>query len=264
MCKKFMLLWLSNGLRATASRVDVWRNKYANRTTRTETPRKRHWFSRNGSQDSDGRVTGQHEIGPGAVWQGGREGAGGDVDAGTPVGDCEGGGGSTVGVMARSIPDYSIVKREAASLLARYGYDQPPIDPVHIARQEGIGVKFVTFTGEYSRASGFFDPKENAIYVNKDEYPLRQTFTIAHELGHAKLHMDWVNSDSYHIFWRDPERNSNADPHEKEANAFAANLLLPRKILDKYYRSYSMETLSSLFAVSVPFIENRMSFEYGI
>lgn len=166
--------------------------------------------------------------------------------------------------MPRHIPDYNIVKREAANLLQRYGYDDPPIDPVDIARQEGIGVKFVTFTGEYSGASGFFDAQENAIFVNKEEFPLRQTFTIAHELGHAKLHMDWVNSDDYLIFWRDQEKNSKSDPHEKEANAFAANLLLPRKVLDKYYRNYSVETLSRLFAVSVPFIENRLSFEYGI
>jgi hypothetical protein len=99
MCKKFMLLWLSNGLRATASRVDVWRNKYANRTTRTETPSECDWPSRNGSAIGDGRASGQQEIRPGAIWQGGREGAGGNVDAGTPVGDCETGGGSTVGVM---------------------------------------------------------------------------------------------------------------------------------------------------------------------
>jgi uncharacterized phage-associated protein len=99
-CKMIMLLWLSNGLRRAASLIDVWRNKYANRSTRTETPRKRDWPSRNGSQDSDGRDAGHHEIGPGAIRQGGREGAGGRVDAGTPVGDCQGGGEREVGVMA--------------------------------------------------------------------------------------------------------------------------------------------------------------------
>lgn len=148
--------------------------------------------------------------------------------------------------------------------MARYGYDEPPINPVDIARNEGVGVKFVTFTGEYAGASGFFDPQENAIYVNKEEFPLRQTFTIAHELGHAKLHSEWVRSDDYKIFWRDLNRNDRNDPHEKEANAFAANLLVPRPALNKYYRNLSVEMLSKIFAVSVPTIENRLSFEYGI
>jgi uncharacterized phage-associated protein len=108
-----MLSWFSNGLRASASRIDVWRNKYANGSTRTETPGKRNWFSCNGSQDSDGRDAGQHEIGPGAIRQGGREGAGGRVVAGTPVGDCETGSEREVGVITAlsaakyflSIPD---------------------------------------------------------------------------------------------------------------------------------------------------------------
>jgi uncharacterized phage-associated protein len=97
-----MLLWLSNGLRHSASRIDVWRDKYANRTTRTETPSGLDWPSGNGREDSDGRTAGQHEIGPGAIGQGWREGAGGNVDAGTPVGDRETGSGREVGVMTVS------------------------------------------------------------------------------------------------------------------------------------------------------------------
>lgn len=166
--------------------------------------------------------------------------------------------------MSRPVPDYKIVKREASNLLSRYGLTEPPINPVDIARGEGIEVNFVKFKGKFSDVSGFYDPQENVIFVNKEEFPLRQTFTIAHELGHAKLHADWVKSDDYLLFWRDPARNNSSDPYEKEANAFAASLLLPRKVLDRYYRNHSVATLSRLFAVSVPFVENRLSFEYGI
>jgi len=97
--------------------------------------------------------------------------------------------------MSRSVPDYKFVKREASNLLSRYGLVEPPINPVDIARGEGIDVNFVKFKGKFSDVSGFYDPQENVIFVNKEEFPLRQTFTIAHELGHAKLHADWVNSD---------------------------------------------------------------------
>jgi Zn-dependent peptidase ImmA (M78 family) len=53
------------------------------------------------------------------------------------------------------------------------------------------------------------------------------------------------------------------DPHEKEANSFAANLLVPRFMLDQVWTRYPVEQLSKLFAVSVPVIKNRISFEYG-
>lgn len=163
----------------------------------------------------------------------------------------------------RSIPDYRLVKRKARELLEEFGVEHPPINPVSIAREQGLEVKFVSFSGDFSQVSGFYDPAEEAIYVNKNESPLRQTFTIAHELGHALLHKEWSDSDDYKVFWRDPERN-NDDPHEKEANVFAANLLVPRVLLDQYYRRLSESDLSKLFAVSVPAIKNRLAFEYGL
>jgi len=166
-------------------------------------------------------------------------------------------------MMVRKIPDYQFVRGEVSSILNEYGLEEPPINPVSIARDKGLDVKFVKFSGEYEGVSGFYDPEESAIYVNKDEYPLRQTFTIAHELAHALLHKEWAGTDEYRVFWRDLSRNSD-DPHEKEANAFAAGLLVPRRMLDRYFRRLSEADLSRLFAVSVPVIKNRLAFEYGI
>lgn len=145
----------------------------------------------------------------------------------------------------------------------QYGVQQPPVDPVTIARHEGVEVVFVKFTGEYDKVSGFYEPDENRIYVNKDEFPLRQTFTVAHELAHALLHRHWAASDEYRVLLRDPNASSD-EPHEKEANAFAAHLLVPRKMLDTVYSDLSNAELSKLFAVSVPTIKYRKEFEYGI
>ncbi|WP_113384945.1 ImmA/IrrE family metallo-endopeptidase [Rhizobium mayense] len=163
----------------------------------------------------------------------------------------------------RMIPDYRLVKRKARELLEEAGVEHPPVNPISMAREHGLNVKFVSFSGDFAQVSGFYDPDEEAIYINKNESPLRQTFTIAHELGHALLHKEWAASDGYKVFWRDPERN-NDDPHEKEANAFAAHLLVPRNLLDQYYRNLSESDLSKLFAVSVPAIKNRLAFEYGL
>jgi Zn-dependent peptidase ImmA (M78 family) len=158
-------------------------------------------------------------------------------------------------------PNYSRVKREAKRLLTTFGFAEPPVDPVQIARSLGTSVHFVRFSERSSDVSGFYDAVENAIYVNAEEYPLRQTFTVAHELCHSLLHKEWAASSEYKILLRDQAANDN-DPYEKEANAFAANLLVPREFLDRYI-SLTPEQLSRLFAVSVPMIKNRLAFEYG-
>lgn len=164
----------------------------------------------------------------------------------------------------QNAPNYGRVKSCAAELLKKFGYVAPPVDPATIARREGIEVNFVRFGGKFVDVSGFYDPEENAIYVNQEESPLRQTFTIAHELGHALLHREWARSANYSILWRKDGLNDRSDFHEKEANAFAAHLLVPRHFLDEYAGGLTETDLSRLFAVSVPVIRNRLEFEYGL
>jgi len=68
------------------------------------------------------------------------------------------------------------------------------------------------------------------IGVNSDEAPVRQRFTIAHELGHFFLH---PNKDAF-VDYRN-NKDNNKDPlitiKERQANMFAAALLMPRKYL---------------------------------
>jgi Zn-dependent peptidase ImmA (M78 family) len=159
-------------------------------------------------------------------------------------------------------PDYARVMREVTCIHSDFKVTEPPVDPVKIARALGVTVYFVTFEWEKQNVSGFFDCDERAIFVNKDEYPLRQTFTIAHELGHKVLHEEWAKSAEYKVLLRDQDGNSD-DLREKEANAFAANLLVPRFLLDRYWNKLTSEQLSRLFAVSVSMIKHRLAFEYG-
>lgn len=178
---------------------------------------------------------------------------------------CQEGDDAAPGNMSetRIKPDYARVKREVRRLHEEFGVTAPPVDPIRISRGVGVTVLFVTFEPEKQNVSGFFDCDERAIFVNRDEYPLRQTFTIAHELGHKILHEEWAKSSDYKVLLRNADDQSD-DPHEKEANAFAAHLLVPRILLDQYWKRLNVEQLSTLFAVSVPMIKNRLSFEYGI
>lgn len=170
----------------------------------------------------------------------------------------------TTGMLMTEIrrPDYQRAKMEARRILSNFGLAEPPIDPVTIARGIGVNVTFVEFEPLHDNISGFYDAEEDAIYVNKMEFPLRQTFTVAHELGHKILHEDWARSSEYKMLLRDAASDSK-DPFEQEANSFAANLLVPREMLNNYWQTLSLDQLSQLFAVSVPVIKNRISFEYG-
>ena len=153
----------------------------------------------------------------------------------------------------------------SAEILDDFALKEPPVNPVLIARGEGVKVNFVTF-GENHREkiSGFYDPDEHSIYVNSDEHPLRQTFTIAHELGHALLHREWASSENYKIMLRGRQDVPGANPYEQEANDFAANLLVPRFMLDKYVDILNVAELSRLFAVSLPTIKFRLANEYDL
>jgi Zn-dependent peptidase ImmA (M78 family) len=61
----------------------------------------------------------------------------------------------------------------------------------------------------------------------------RKRFTMAHELGHYLLHKhaSRVFIDSSPIFFRDEKSSMGVELQEIEANAFAAELLMPEAIL---------------------------------
>ncbi|WP_126421814.1 ImmA/IrrE family metallo-endopeptidase [Asticcacaulis excentricus] len=158
--------------------------------------------------------------------------------------------------------DIRRAKNSAKEIIERFDIKEPPVDPVEIARQLGLRVYFARFDAANSRISGFYDCDDNAIYVNEEEFPLRQTFTVAHELGHYILHREWAKSNDYKVLMRD--EMSSRDPYEIEANEFAGNLLAPRFMLDKYWKELSVTQLSKLFAMSVPAINVRLSKEYGV
>lgn len=162
--------------------------------------------------------------------------------------------------------DFRKAESEALTLLNEFGYSEPPINPVDIAKWLGVKVWFVTFNGDYESVSGFYDVDETAIYVNKDEYPHRQTFTVAHELGHHIMHKEWAKSSDYKMLFRETNidatrtrEKKKKPPQEQEADAFAANLLVPRFMLNEYKGLLGEKELSKLFVVSSQVIGFRLN-----
>lgn len=168
---------------------------------------------------------------------------------------------AVIGECETAMADFVKPVKEASRIIDEFGFCAPPINPVTIARDMGVKVYFVKLSAQHQNVSGFYDSADDAIYVNKDEYAKRKTFTIAHELGHRVLHREWASSNDYRVLLRDQSLQT-VDAKEQEANAFAANLLVPTQMLAKYRNVASTEELSDLFAVSMPVIRNRLKREF--
>ena len=95
---------------------------------------------------------------------------------------------------------------------------------------------------EGTSLSGLFLPGTRQIWINAEEareWPPRRRFTLAHELGHCVLHEDGQRS----LFCRhgsvDPQRDGAAEAAaqiEREANHFAAALLMPGELMRRHYK----------------------------
>jgi Zn-dependent peptidase ImmA (M78 family) len=153
----------------------------------------------------------------------------------------------------------------ARNLLNRYG-NHIPVDPHFIAEKLGIQVRYVPFAfdpdPEKRNLSGIAYQKGGIKYieVNAGDHQVRQRFTLAHELGHHLLgHTD--NG----VWFRDTPNDfaeSYYKPNEEvQANAFAADLLMPKDYLDYLMSNGVVDTLADLakeFNVSVAAIEIRL------
>ena len=150
--------------------------------------------------------------------------------------------------------DYKKAENAAVELLKKYTIEEPLVPVFEIAQNEGLTIKMFNPDDQLRNVAGFLDIKEKTIYVNSQEPANRQTFTIAHELGHYILEHE---ENKIGVLLRYPEiRNKNKDPLEQEANCFAAELLVPRDMLKKVKSEYNLsqkddiDILARLFGVS--------------
>lgn len=163
--------------------------------------------------------------------------------------------------MASSGYDYSKVLDCVKKVLSENFIMDPPVLVEDLAPRYGLNV-FVTDFGKFLDIAGIINLKTKSIHVNKNDSPQRQVFTVAHELGHWLMHKDDVlkNPDEYAVMTRAPLGKANPDPLEREANFFAANLLVPKDMLEKYKEEPVMR-ISKIFGVSVDVIGFRLKQE---
>lgn len=123
----------------------------------------------------------------------------------------------------------SRAEQEAMDLLASLDIDEIPIPVEDIAEELGVTLRYEPLDGGMSGVLFRDHGGQAVIGVNDLHSENRQRFTIAHELAHLKLHEDTLYVDG--LVRRDTKSSLAVDPQEIEANAFAAELLMPRHLL---------------------------------
>jgi Zn-dependent peptidase ImmA (M78 family) len=127
------------------------------------------------------------------------------------------------------------IHKSVEQLLKQAGVTKPPVPVERIARLRGAEVRYVSFQGDISGLVAL-EGGQPLIGVNMLHSKPRQRFTIAHELGHLELgHLEGSGEHSMRID-RDFKvmlRDNNSSPAEREANAYAAALLMPTSLLIK-------------------------------
>src|SRR5712692_8711048 len=128
-------------------------------------------------------------------------------------------------------------KKEAQKLLRKSKAGSIPIDLEKIASSLKIPVLYDEFD---DHISGLLVVKngKTSIGVNKKHHPNRQRFTIAHELGHYILHHKYredpnndIHIDKKWAYFRSDATGRGVDEQERQANQFAAELLMPEELV---------------------------------
>ena len=132
-------------------------------------------------------------------------------------------------------PRYALARRRAEQLLREASIIAPPVPVEQLAERMGAVVRYVPFDGQMSGLLHRSEDGNGAVIgVNSRHSTVRQRFSIAHELAHLVLHDPAFQIDQHaFVSFRDSKSSSATDPHEIEANQFAAALLMPEALLRK-------------------------------
>ncbi|WP_415060881.1 ImmA/IrrE family metallo-endopeptidase [Flavobacterium sp.] len=170
-------------------------------------------------------------------------------------------------------PNFNYLEEKAEALLVNNNLFTAGFDVKKLAKLLKINLKEENLSDD---VSGFFvmtDTDSNITY-NKRNGKVRQRFTIAHEIGHYILHskeqpifIDKTPS----VMFRNNSSSTGEDFKEREANAFAASLLMPKKLIEQEIQhspndvDQAIEHLANKFKVSQQAMSFRLSnLGYGI
>lgn len=145
-----------------------------------------------------------------------------------------------------------------------------PVPVFDILAELGLGPEFKWLDDD---VSGYIERKTDGRYhvvINALHPPTRQRFTAAHELGHYIYHRSLlgagVGDTRAYRAANSPLPNSAVLPvHERQANSFAANLLMPRAALSQLSAGdrTKVAALAERFGVSQEAMRIRLGLPRG-
>ena len=157
----------------------------------------------------------------------------------------------------------------ATQLLSELNINELPIPIRKIAELKGLIIHPFDLGANISGVL-VIDKEQGTIGINPLESPVRQRFTIAHELGHYLLHRESESlfvDKHFKILFRSQGQTSTEIKKEQDANAFAAAILMPKNRLEEKINESSFDLtddeavkrIAQMFDVSVMAMTYRIA-----
>lgn len=154
----------------------------------------------------------------------------------------------------------------ARDLLRKHNIASCPTDLRTLCDREGIVCIEKPLDDELSGMS-FVRNGQRFVVVNASHHEKRRRFTMAHEIGHHILHSGYLAQNVHvdrTVLRRDELSAEGVDLKEIGANAFAAELLMPRSQMLRYSNldladETSVSAVAQRFGVSATALTYRLS-----
>ena len=135
------------------------------------------------------------------------------------------------------------IKEEVKKLFNEFGLPTLPIDLTTLAKKLNIAVQYEDLDSDIS---GFLviRNEKSIIALNKKHSKNRQRFTFAHEIGHYRLHRNLGEEQLFlqkKLTYFKSEKYSKDANMEKEANQFAAHLLMPKEVIKNLISTHNFD-----------------------
>ena len=124
-----------------------------------------------------------------------------------------------------------------------------PVNLATIIKTLGLNATYKEGMRDYA----LLNPMDKTIYILKDNQPIRdKIFAIAHEIGHWILHSRDKERPRFDFSGKDRPSDKVLIEEEKEANAFAFELLMPyEETRNLIIFGYSVNYIASHFGVPI-------------
>jgi len=158
------------------------------------------------------------------------------------------------------------IRKSVGELLEQARVRRPPVPVEKIAVGLGLTIRYAP-ADEVLSGALIRRGKEVIIGVNSRHHPNRRRFTIAHELGHYRLHrgVGFHIDEDFRVNLRDEDSSKGVSWEEVEANRFAAELLMPTPFLFQDVEKFknidkqAVQNLARRYRVSSQSMEIRLA-----